>query len=178
MKFYEYLAEQGLLHILEGPPKRIDEMRAIFKKENRKRYVKEYRKKRIHRVIIFSQEEYDLLVQASKNHDLPFATFVRESALKYISRGFIVPDKDELKNIQVLLRRYGVLLNQAQFVINSQKYASPEQIRSIRKNFFDLEKEIRGIIESPIIIEDFIADLLKQDPSYRPKIQTILDSNK
>lgn len=178
MKFYEYLAEKGLLHILQGPPERIDEVRSIFRKENRKQYLKEYQKKRVHRVIIFSKEEFALLKQASKNHALPFATFIRESALKYVSRGFIVPDKDELKKILVLLKKYGVLLNQITYVVNSQKFASPESLKNVLENFDALENEIRGIIESPMIIEDFIADLIEKEPSYHSRIQTLLNSTK
>jgi len=176
MKFYEYLAEQGLLHILEGPPERIDEIRAIFKQDNRKRYVKDYHKLRVHRVIIFTQEEYNQLLQASKNHGLPFATFVRESALNYVSRGFIVPDKEELRQIQVLLKKYGVLLNQTVYVINSHKHASPMLINRINENFLALENEIRAVIETPIIIEDFITELIKKEPSYHPRIQTTLNN--
>lgn len=178
MKFYEYLAEKGLLHILEGPHERIDEVRAVFTRENRKRYLQEYQRKRIHRVVIFSQEEFALLKQASKNHNLPFATFVRESALKYLSRGFIVPDKNETKQILVLLKKYGVLLNQITHVVNSQKYANHEVLYRVKDNFTALENEIRRIIESPVIIEDFISSLLKEEPSFHSKIQTILNSTK
>lgn len=178
MKFYKYLAEKGLLHILDGSPEEIDEIRKKFQKENRKQYLKEYQRKRVHRVIIFSHEEFALLKRASKNHNLAFATFVRVSALKYLSRGFIVPDKNESKQILVLLKRYGVLLNQIAYVVNSQKYANPEMLNKVQGNFNSLEKELRNIFEEPIIIEDFILDLIINDPSYINRILAIINSQR
>jgi hypothetical protein len=178
MKFYKYLVEKGLLHILEGSPEEIDEIHKEFQKENRKQYLKEYHKERIHRVIIFSKEEYALLKKGSKNHKLPFATYVRKCALKYQSRGFIIPDEEETMKICVLLKRYGVLLNQITYVVNSQKYINKETLIRVKGNFDSLEKELRGIIEKPIIIEDFILNLIYKDPSYINRINTIINTHK
>jgi len=178
MKFYKYLVEKDLLHILEGSPEKIAETRKKFQKENRKQYLKEYHKVRIHRVLIFSKEEYALLKKGSKNHKLPFATYVRKCALEYQSRGFIIPDEEETKKILVLLKRYGVLLNQICAVINYQKYASPEILITVQGNFNALEKELRNIFEEPIIIEDFILNLIKKDPSYINRILTIINARK
>ncbi len=178
MKFYNYLVEKNLLHVLDEPPEKIDEIRTDFQKENRRRYLKEYHKVRIHRVIIFSKEEYALLKKGSKNHKLPFATYVRKSALKYQSRGFIIPDKDEARQLLVLLKRYGVLLNQIAYVVNSQKYANPDLLIKVQKNFNSLENEIRSIIEEPIIIEDFISDLINREPSYIDRILAIINTHK
>ena len=178
MKFYKYLEEKDLLQILDGSPEEIDEMRKKFQIENRKQYLKEYHKERVHRIIIFSKEEYALLKKGSKNHKLPFATYVRRSALKYQSRGFIIPDEKETKKILVLLKRYGVLLNQIAYVVNSQKYVNKETFIRVKENFDSLEKELRDIIEEPIIIEDFISNLINNDPSYIDRIKTIINTHK
>jgi len=178
MKFYKYLVEKGLLHILEGSPEEIDETRKEFQKENRKQYLKEYHKERIHRVIIFSKEEFAVLKKGSKNHKLPFATYVRQCALNYQSRGFIIPDEKEVRQILVLLKRYGVLLNQIAYIVNSQKHANPEILNKVQENFISLEKELRNIIEEPIIIEDFILDLIINDPSYIDKILAIINTQR
>ena len=178
MKFYKYLAEKDLLQILDGSPEEIDEVRKKFQNENRKQYLKEYRKERIHRIIIFSKEEFALLKKGRKNHKLPFATYVRKCALNYQSRGFIIPDEEETKKILVLLKRYGVLLNQIAYIVNSQKYVNKEILIRVKENFDSLENELRGVIEEPIIIEDFILNLINKDPAYINKIQTVINTHK
>lgn len=46
--------------------------------EAKKVYNKEYRKHRVHRVIIFSKEEYEHLTTLAEKHRKPFSTLVRE----------------------------------------------------------------------------------------------------
>lgn len=178
MNFYQYLNKNGLLHILEEPADRIDEIRRIYRTEYRKEYKKKYQKKRIHRVVIFTHEEYELIKQASENHKLGFSTFVRESAIKYLSNGYVVPDKEQVKSILVAFKKYGTLLNQIAFLVNSKKAVDLNQISAVQDNFHDLEKEIRQIFKEPITIEDIVLNIISIEPKYIDKIQLILNSYK
>ena len=176
MNFYQYLNKKGLLHLLDEPPEKIDELRKAYRKEYKKEYRKLYQKKRVHRVLIFSHEEFALLKRACKNHKLPFSTFVRESALKYLSNGFIVPDKAQTKHVLVALKRYGVLLNQIAYIVNAKKTVNPAHIEKVQKNFQALETDVKKIFTEPVLIEDFIREVIVKEPLYVDKIQSILNS--
>ena len=178
MNFYQYLNKRGLLHILDESPEKIDKLRKVYRKEYIKEYRKLYQKKRVHRVVIFSHEEFALLTKASKNHKLPFSTLVRESALKYLSNGYIVPDKAQTKKVLVALKRYGVLLNQIAYIVNATKSVSPYHIKKVQSNFQILETEVKRLFTEPILIEDFVREVIAKEPLYAEKIQSVLNELK
>ncbi len=178
MNFYQYLSKNGLLQILDGPSEKIDEIKKIYQTENRKEYKRQYQKRRSHRVIIFTHEEDEFLKQGAENHNLPFSTYVRQSALKYQSRGFITLDKTQLKAVLVAHKRYGTLLNQTVHVLNTSKSADKHHIESIQNNFQALATEVRQIITEPILIEDFVQGVINKEPQYIEIIQSILNSSK
>lgn len=176
MNFYQYLNKNGLLHVLDGPSENIDEIRKVYRKEYKKEYRRRYQKNRIHRVIIFSPEEFALLKKASKNHKKPFSTFVRESALAYVSNGYIIPDPSETRLVLVALKKYGVNLNQISHLCNSRKTVRSTEITNVQNNFKGLEKNIKSIYTKPIKIEDFIRDVIKKNPAYAHRIQAVLNN--
>ncbi len=178
MNFYQYLSKNGLLQILDGSPEKIDEIKKIYQKENRKEYKRQYQKRRSHRVIVLTHEEDELIKQGAKNHNLPISTFIRESALKYQSRGFITLDKTQIKAVLVAHKRYGTLLNQTVHVLNSSKSAELHHIVSIQNNFQALATEVKQIITEPILIEDFVQGVINKEPQYIEIIQSILNSSK
>ncbi len=177
MNFYQFLQERNLLHMLEFPselPKLREEYRAYYKKM----YAKEYVKKRVHRVVIFTPEEYARLLAASRNHNKPFSTFVRESALAYTSNGYILPDQSETKAVLIALKRYGVNLNQISHLCNSIQSVRSKEIIKVQNNFNALAKDIQRIYTQPVQIEDFVRDVVKKNPDYAPKIYHVLNSLK
>ena len=178
MNFYQYLNKNGLLHILAGTDDKIDEIRRIYRKEYKKEYKKKYQQERIHRVVIFTHEEYELLKRASDNYKLGFSTFVRESAIKYLSRGYIIPDKEQTKSVLVAFKRYGTLLNQIAHIVNSTKKADLHHIKMIQDNFSDLEKELKQIFTEPVPVDDLLKRVITKEPQYIDKIQSILNSHK
>lgn len=177
MNFYQFLNERNLLHMLEFPeelPRLREEYRVYYKKM----YAKEYAKKRVHRIIIFTPEEYARLKVASDNHGKPFSRFVRESALAYTSNGYILPDPTETKAVLVALKRYGVNLNQISHLCNSIQSVRSTEIIKVQNNFNRLAKDIKRIYTKPIQIEDFVLDVVQKNPNYVPKIYHVLENIK
>lgn len=156
MNFYQYLNKNGLLQILDGSPEKIDEIKKIYQKENRKEYKRLYQKKRVHRVIIFTLEEDELFKQGAKNHNLPISTFIRESALNYLTGGYIVPDKEQTHQVIVGQKRHGTLLNQIAHQVNASKTVTPLQIQAIREIFNAQDTYVKQIFTKPIRIEEFV----------------------
>ena len=177
MTFYSYLKEQGLLHKLDSPEE-LPTLRKKYRASYKKMYAKEYAKKRVHRVVIFSQEEYKRLKTACKNHRKPFSTFVRESALAYTFNGYILPNPSETKAVLLALKRYGVNLNQISHLCNYRSKVLSKDVERVQSNFGSLSKDIKRIYTQPIKIEDFVRDVLSKNPQYAPKIQKVLNDLK
>lgn len=175
MNFYQFLKERELLHMLEFPEE-LPRLQEAYRVHYKKMYAKEYAKKRVHRIIIFSPEEYARLLVASRNHGKPFSTFVRESALAYTSNGYILPDPAETKAVLVALKKYGTNLNQISHLCNSVQQVPNKEIIRVRDNFNSLACDIKRIYTQPIQIEDFIESVVRKNPDYSTKIYRVLES--
>jgi len=137
-------------------------------------YQKQYRKHRIHRVIIFSKEEYQLLLDLAKEHHKPFSTFVREVALAHVSNQYVLPNDEQTKAVQVLLIRYGTNLNQIAHVTNATFHISREKIFEIQNQFQKLRQEILDLYNKPIPVEEVIRNAIHKNPEFKQRIELIL----
>jgi|GEM_PF-6758928 len=137
-------------------------------------YQKQYRKHRIHRVIIFSKEEYQLLLDLAKEYHKPFSTFVREVALAHISNQYVMPNDEQSKAVQVLLIRYGTSLNQVAHLANATSHISHVGILNIQKQFQKMRQEIIDLYNKPVPVEEVIRNAIHKNPEFKQRIELIL----
>ena len=90
-------------------------------KDENKNYQHEYRKRKVHRVIIFSQAQYKFLFELAKKQDKPFGTFVRELALAQGKNEYVLPSDEATRLVKILLIKYGTNLNQLAHIANAKK---------------------------------------------------------
>jgi len=142
--------------------------------EEKKDYGKEYRKRKIHRVIIFSQAQYQLLFKLAQKQQKPFSTMVRELALAQATNQYVLPLDTQTHEVKILLIRYGSNLNQIAHISNSKLEVSPELIETIQAEFKALQKAITAIYDKPIRVNDLVHNTLIKTPSYANEIKEVL----
>jgi hypothetical protein len=146
--------------------------------KNHNEYMKAYRKDRIHRIVIFSHEQYELLLQSAKEHKKPFSTHVRELSLAFVSNQYVLPSDEQTKAVQVLLIRYGTNLNQIAHVANATFQISREKIFEIQNQFQKLRQEVLELYNKPISVEQVIRDAITKQPEFKEQIALILKENR
>lgn len=137
-------------------------------------YLRDYRKHRVHRVIIFSQEDYDMLLALAKKYHKPFSTLVRELALAQANNQYLLPNEQQAKSVQYLLKKMGTNINQLAHVANATLELPYDGIQFMQKEFVKLENDIKNIYHKPIIIEDIIQYAISTSPAYIERIKNIL----
>lgn len=137
-------------------------------------YQKQYRKHRVHRIIIFSQEEYKILMGIAEQQRKPFGTLVRELALAQASNRYIIPYEKQTHRVKILLIRYGTNLNQIAHVLNSTKAFPKGGIDNIKKEFSKMQKGIMKIYNEPIQVKDLVHHTLIKNPDYLEEIELVL----
>jgi Mobilization protein NikA len=145
--------------------------------KNHTEYQKQYRKHRIHRLIIFSREEYQTLLNSAKEHHKPFSTFIREMALAHISNQYVLPNDEQTKAVQLLLTRYGTNLNQLAYISNATFHIDDDRIAVIQNQFQKLKQEIIDLYNKPISVEEVIRDAFRRDPEFKKRIAIILNES-
>ncbi len=143
-------------------------------KDRKNTYQKQYRQQKKHCLIIFGQEQYNLLKTEATKAGKPFGAFVRELALASASIEYILPYDQQTHDVKVLLVRYGTLLNQIALVVNSTKTVSPEIMERVRANFFEMQAEIKKIYNTPIEVKELVLHTLIKNPDYADDIQQVL----
>ena len=139
-------------------------------------YLRDYRKHRVHRVIIFNQEDYDMLLALAKKYRKPFSTLVRELALAQAQANnqYLLPNEQQTKSVQYLLKKIGANINQLAHVANATFELPHSGIQFMQKEFVKLENDIKNIYHKPIIIEDIIQNAISTNPAYIKRIENIL----
>lgn len=174
--FYQWLAQQGKLHLLENATKEeIKALRREYRKAYKAEYNKKYRQEKIHRIIIFSLKEYEYLKKSADKYGKSFSGFVKESSLAYLRQQFILPSPEQTKQILVAFSKYGTNLNQLSHNANISKSIHSEQLRHIQDNFNELSRKVSKIYQQPFKLEEILSKTLEKNPSYIEQIQPILN---
>jgi hypothetical protein len=142
--------------------------------KDKNEYQKEYRKHKVHRVVIFSQEQYQLLKKLSLQQQKPFTTMVRELALQQATNQFVLPLDEQTNEVKILLIRYGTNLNQISHVCNSTHKVTTEIIEEVQTNFLEMKKGIVKIYDEPIQVKELVRRTLIKKPEYAKEIKFIL----
>ena len=146
----------------------------MMNKKTHRDYQREYRKHKMIRVIIFSQNEYRILQNAAQEQQKPFSTFVRELALAQVTNQYVLPNAMQTKSVQLLLTRIGTNVNQIAHLANATLQISSEKIQSIQKHFSKIEEGIMDIYKKPVLVEDIVRASVKANPDYLKRIETVL----
>lgn len=173
--FYQWLAQQGKLHLLETASEaEIKVWRIEYRKFYKQEYNKFYRKEKIHRLIIFNPDEFELLKKEAEKYGQSFSGFVKNSALAYLNQEFILPSPEQTREVLIAFTRYGTNLNQIAHISNSNKSIFSNQVSHIQNNFNELNKKITRIYTQPFKLEQVLSQTLKTNPTYIEQIKPIV----
>lgn len=174
--FYKYLSSKGLLDRLEtASDEEIKLLKAEYRKEYKKEYNKIYRReKMVHRVVIFTPDEFNFLKKSAAEYKKSFSGFVKESALAYLNQEFILPTPEQTRKVLVALTKYGTNLNQIAHHANTHKTLFSGQISDIQNSFRGLNNQVTRIYQHPYKLEDVLEQTLNKNPTYIEQIKPIL----
>jgi hypothetical protein len=143
-------------------------------KDQHNNYQHEYRKRKVHRVIIFSQAQYTFLFELAKKQDKPFGTFVRELALAQGKNEYVLPSDEATHSVKILLIKYGSNLNQLAHIANAKKEVSNDTIKTVQQEFLAMKDAIVKIYDKPIPVKELVRNTLITTPSYSEEIRDVL----
>ena len=141
---------------------------------DKNKYQRLYRQEKKHCLIIFSQQQHLFLKAKAGKAGKPFGAYVRELALASASNEYILPFDEQTHEVKILLIRYGTLLNQVAFMVNSTKTATPEIIEQVRVNFSEMQAGIMNIYNAPIQVKELVRHTLIKNSDYVSEIAHVL----
>ena len=152
------------------------------KKNYRKEYILNYRRKqRIGKPefnvwLSKSNGDYSRISLAAKKHRMTITTFLRASALAYLNKTFIVPDRLQLAELRQLLSQ---CLNEIQTIIKQKEkyfWGKEQKFKDIEKRIEKLETEINEKFKQPNTLEELIIKGIEKEPALKDQLLAILNS--
>lgn len=146
-KVYEYLEKSGVLD--NGTSEEIQKVRQEYWKIYKRNWRKNKRNNETEITSSFTESEFELIENYAKSHNLSKPQFVKQAALSYINKKYLVPNEIEVRKITQLLSQYlDVIIDQIEEENFSQK-TGDEILFNINK----LEKQITDCLRQPILKE-------------------------
>lgn len=177
-KLWEYLDSVGVLE--NGT----DEQIKAAKKEYRKKYLSEFKRKQRARekefTIKFSKEngEYDTIEQAARQHDRTIPAFIKTASLAYTRKSYIVPNKLQIAQLEQILSN---CLNEIQTLVRRKdiyQFQREQKMEAIENRIQKLETEIRQSLCQAIPIEEFVQKAIQKEPELKERLLILLASAK
>lgn len=162
--FYQYLQRMGLLEY-DASPSVIAEAKREFRKAYQQDYQKNYRKKKVRKDLYFSPQEFNRLSSLARKHKKPVSKLCKELIFGYMDKQFILPDDQQVRNLELYLRGVTNNINQLVRYIHQRKDLHYEDIVSIQNQVNEIEGVISRNFRTPDDLEGFLKNLLEQNPS-------------
>lgn len=146
---WEYLDQVGILE--NGTDEEIKAAKLAYRKSYFRGYKKEQRIQKPEYTISFSKEkgEFETILKGAKRHKLSVPAFVRQATLAYINQIFIVPNREEVAQLQQLLSD---CLNEIQTIVRFKErfnFQREEKLEKIEKRIEKLEEDIDRLFRNP-----------------------------
>ena len=173
--FQEYLIREGV-----DPSDSEQKVRA--RKAYRKIYMRWYRSNRKEVKLLFSPKDYSAVEQLALQSEVKVATLCLQLIQsQLVSQKFNPPEvKDWMKEVTILLRRYGTLHNQILRHVHTDGSVKRADVDKLNQNLKAVEKKLQQAIQLFIktIYDPFeiLSRLVKKYPKLKVKLLKFLQS--
>lgn len=171
-----YLDARGLLE------KGSDEQILVARREYRKIYLTDYKKKQRKEnsefAVLLSQSkgEHNRITTAARRHKLSVPAFLKSATLAYIDKTFLVPDRELIVKLVGLLSD---CLNEVQQFGNGKEksyWQIEQKYDAIEKRISGLESYITRLFSEPLAVEDAVRIAVGKDSDLRLRLLQFLTS--
>ena len=173
MTLREFLVQQKIT--IHSPIEQVEKAKKFYRKNYLKQYYHENKHLRQRKNITFSLEEYDLIEDQAKDHDMKVAAFIREAILAYIEGEVLLPQDHISKGVMHEINKIGNNINQLVRYIHQRSNITKEDIFSLKNDLQVIEGFIKQQYQTPPNLIDIVKDRMKHNPNFEQQIRTLFD---
>lgn len=163
---WKYLDETGVLD--NGTEEEIEKARKTYKKKYILEYKRKQRGEQKEFTVLLKKEEYRKVGSEAKDHRMTVARFLKTATLAYISKTYIVPDREQVARIEQTLLQ---ILNEIQTLAKRNKILYTLNPAEIEKCIERMETAITETLRNPPTMEE----LLQNNPALQEKISHLIN---
>lgn len=91
--------------------------------------------------------EYKLIAETAKRHKLPITAFIKQSALAYITKKYLIPDKTQIAKLELLLMQS---MNEIQRIARKERN---KQYELLQNQIQLMQKNISEALRNPVAVD-------------------------
>lgn len=171
----EYLFHLGVDK--DTPPEEV----AAIKAEYRKQYLKEKKqqRRRTHTSITLSypNREAGTLKQEATSYQMKLPEYLRQCIDAYRSQTFILPNEEQIRSLEIELKRIGNNINQIAKHLNRQQRNPHSSIELVRKELEAFDQKFSRIFRAPWRLKSFIEKRIEEDPTVLLMLLQLVTQN-
>ncbi len=171
----EYLFNSGVLE--NGTEEDIAEAKKAYRKKYLRAKKEEYKQTRIRKEILLLPKEYSLLCKAAQKMGLKIAPYIKQAALSYTKKEFLLPSDSKVHDLEIAIRRIGNNINQVSFYVNYHKTVSQNEINALQYHLNQLEEEISKHFREPKDLLEIIKLKIDENSSFLREIQCVISQH-
>jgi len=148
-EMWYYLDALGVLE--NGTDEEIKEAKKAYRKGYFLKYKRIQRTSKPEFIINFSNKngEYAKVKRASEKHKMTMTAFIRSSVLAYLDQKYLVPDPDQIAQLEQLLSQ---CLNEIQKIVGPREryhWEREQKFEAIEERIEKLETDINQVFRNP-----------------------------
>ncbi len=170
---YQFLESKG---VLDQGKEKIDAAKKEYRRLYQSTYKKRYREKVCEHTVSFKPIEEKRISQLAREHGMKSAEYVRQSALAYAEKRYLVPRTESIVRVH---QQVALMRTQIARVSEKSGFFQRDKSESIEQLLFSLENEIRSSLLNPKDIEAAIKDFMQSHPEdFRNLMKKIMSNDR
>ena len=166
----EYLDQSDVLEL--GDELAIKAAKKAYRKSYQRAYKRHQRSQRKEYQIQLNKDENRRICDSAKKHHLSPSKFIKNAALAYLLNEYVVPDNEQIAQLEYLL-------SVAYSSINQIAEKTPQltlDYERLSKIIERLEREVTQALRYPPSLEMLIVKTVKNNPDFRNILKHIINS--
>lgn len=153
---WAYLESTGLLE--HGTDEQIKNAKKEYRRQQHSSYRREVRKDKPEFSVALSKKDgsYGKMALAARRHNMPVTTFIRNAALSYLDKSFLVPNQNQVARLEQALMN---CLNEIQVITHTKEkyhWEREQKYDAIAARITILETEIRQALCFPLELKGYV----------------------
>ena len=145
---------------------------------NRRQYLTDYqrdtlRKKKKRVELLLDPSDHQILSLSARGHRERLSPFIIKAALAYLDKTYLPPAEDDVRQLELHLRRIGTNINQLAKKGNREGI-STASLKTAASKVRELEALITDALRDPSDLLSLIRIKLKDEPSFRRQLKELI----
>lgn len=167
--FYEYLVQKGIdqSSLSEAD---YENLREEFRRHRNKLYKKRQRISNKEILIHLTNDEYNILLNKAKEHDLQIGKYLKLSSISYSKNLFIIPDKNTFKELLILVQKIQQKVQNIADTKTSTIFGNNGKYNQLVEQIGILELNFKKSMNEPVNVYSWIKEKLRENSEFKKEI--------